>query len=540
MDNCLIFTGGNIHTMDASNSVVEAVGVKGEHIVASGNLEDVQKSMPSNCKAIDLDGKTMLPAFIDPHGHFPDTGFISLYRADLTSPPRGKCAELNDVFKQIKQKIDQTPKGQWVMGAGLDETALAEGRFPTRDELDELSVDHPIWLIHSSGHCGVANSLALSMQGINENTPDPVGGRYLRDENGRLNGYMEGLAAMGEMGETHFLIGKKEFAESFEATVEEYHSQGVTLAQNSWTALPLLELFRDFATKDDPGIDLVLLPVSEDEPELSSTGLAASWPPSRHIILGPRKLLTDGSFLMRTAYLTQPYYTGADGAKPDNGLPYMDREDLFSEVRKLHDMGFQNHTHCNGDAASDMYLDAVEAALKNNPKDDHRHTIIHGQLMRKDQLERCAKLGVTVSFFPAHVFYWGDKHYSDFLGPERSQNISPARWAEEAGVRFTIHNDAAVTPTKPLHLIHTAVNRKTLTGRVLGKDQCLSVTSALRAHTIDAAWQVFQEYKRGSIEVGKIADFVILSDSPYDHSDQIDEIKVCETYRYGFKIWTLG
>jgi predicted amidohydrolase YtcJ len=203
-------------------------------------------------------------------------------------------------------------------------------------------------------------------------------------------------------------------------------------------------------------------------------------------------------------------------------------------------MGFQNHTHCNGDAASDMYLDAVEAALKNNPKDDHRHTIIHGQLMRKDQLERCAKLGVTVSFFPAHVFYWGDKHYSDFLGPERSQNISPARWAEEAGVRFTIHNDAAVTPTKPLHLIHTAVNRKTLTGRVLGKGQCLSVTSALRAHTIDAAWQVFQEYKRGSIEVGKIADFVILSDSPYDHSDQIDEIKVCETYRYGFKIWTLG
>ena len=153
--------------MDASNSAVEAVGVKGEHIVASGNLEDVQKSMPSNCKAIDLDGKTMLPAFIDPHGHFPDTGFISLYRADLTSPPRGKCAELNDVYKQIKQKIDQTPKGQWVMGAGLDETALAEGRFPTRDELDELSVDHPIWLIHSSGHCGVANSLALSMQGIN-------------------------------------------------------------------------------------------------------------------------------------------------------------------------------------------------------------------------------------------------------------------------------------------------------------------------------------------------------------------------------------
>jgi hypothetical protein len=537
MDNGQIFTNGTIFTMDSQNPIVEAVGVKDGLIKCAGSLDQVCSVMPDNSVTVDLELQTMLPSFIDPHGHFPDTGFIELFRADLTSPPRGKCNCLDEIFSQLREKAVQTPKGEWVMGAGLDETALVEGRLPIRDELDEISTDHPIWVIHASGHCGVANSLALERQGIYDDTPNPSGGRYWRDENGRANGYMEGLSAMGDMANTHFLIGKKEFAESFEVTVQEYLSEGVTLAQNSWTAKPLLELFKDFAEMNDPGIDLVLLPISEDEPELSKNGLAAQWPASKHITLGPRKILTDGSFLMRTAFLSEAYYTGANERPSDYGLSYVERDTLFAEVKKLHDMGFQIHSHCNGDASGDMFLDAVETALADNPRKDHRHPLIHGQLMRKDQLTRCAELGVTISFFPAHIYYWGDKHYSEILGPERSQNISPARWAEEAGVRFTIHNDAAVTPTKPLHLIHTAVNRKTLSGRTLGEAQRISVETALRAHTIDAAWQVFQETERGSLEVGKIADFVFLNKNPIEFSDTIDEIKVNETYRSGKIVW---
>ena len=537
MDNGQIFTNGTIFTMDSQNPIVEAVGVKDGLIKCAGSLDQVCSVMPDNSVTVDLELQTMLPSFIDPHGHFPDTGFIELFRADLTSPPRGKCNCLDEIFSQLREKAVQTPKGEWVMGAGLDETALVEGRLPIRDELDEISTDHPIWVIHASGHCGVANSLALERQGIYDDTPNPSGGRYWRDENGRANGYMEGLSAMGDMANTHFLIGKKDFAESFEVTVQEYLSEGVTLAQNSWTAKPLLELFKDFAEMNDPGIDLVLLPISEDEPELSKNGLAAQWPASKHITLGPRKILTDGSFLMRTAFLSEAYYTGANERPSDYGLSYVERDTLFAEVKKLHDMGFQIHSHCNGDASGDMFLDAVETALADNPRKDHRHTLIHGQLMRKDQLTRCAELGVTISFFPAHIYYWGDKHYSEILGPERSQNISPARWAEEAGVRFTIHNDAAVTPTKPLHLIHTAVNRKTLSGRTLGEAQRISVETALRAHTIDAAWQVFQETERGSLEVGKIADFVFLNKNPIEFSDTIDEIKVNKTYRSGKIVW---
>jgi len=532
-----IFTNGTILTMDEANSVVEAVGVVGALIYAIGTIDDVRAAMPTTREEIDLNGKTMIPAFIDPHGHFPDSGFVSELRANLASPPNGVCTNLDDVFKQLKLKADETPSGEWVMGASYDDTSIQEGRLPTRDELDVVSDIHPIWVIHSSGHSGVANSMALSIQKIDENTPDPLGGIYFHDDNGRLNGQMNGVSAMGEMADTHFLINQERFILGFNAACKEYLSYGVTLAQNAWTALPLLEMFADVVTKGDPGIDIILLPVSEIEPDFSNIGLGMNWPDETYISLGPRKLLTDGSFLMRTAYLTEPYHTGAEGVKPDFGLPYIEREVLFNEVKKLHDMGHQIHTHCNGDAAADMFFDAVENALATNSRADHRHTLIHGQVMRREQLDRAAGLGITISFFSAHIYYWGDKHYSDFLGPDRAQNISPAAWAEEANVRYTLHNDASVTPTRPMHLMHCAVHRKTSLGRILGPDQRISVTSALRAHTIDAAWQVFKEKDRGSIELNKIADLIVLDANPHENSDILEQIKVEQTWRRGVCVY---
>lgn len=530
----MLYFNGNILTMDEENSSVDAIGVVEGKIVSTGSLDKVSSAMPPDAGKFDLNGKTMIPAFIDSHGHFPDSGFVALFRVDVSSPPMGECTNLDHVFRKLKRRIDETPAGEWVMGAAFNEAGLDEKRMPTRDELDAISTDHPIWLIHSSGHCGVANSMALERQNIYEGTIDPIGGRFLRDQNsGLLNGQIEGLSAMGELSDTHFLINTERFQKGFDATREEYLSQGVTLAQNSWAAEPLLELFEEAAQKGDPGIDLIVLPVSEIEPELSNSGLAANWPDNPHIALGPRKLLTDGSFLMRTAYLSEPYFTGANCAEPDCGLPYIDQSVLNSETKKLHDMGFQIHTHCNGDASADMYLDALEIALNENPRKDHRHTIIHGQVLREDQLDRIDRLGVTVSFFTAHVYYWGDEHYNSLLGPERADNISPAASAAKRGIKFTIHNDASVTPTRPLHLISCAVNRLTNSGRILGENQKISALQALRAHTIDAAWQVFRESERGSIEIGKIADFAILSDNPIANPGQISDMKIAHTIRRG-------
>ena len=524
----LIFTGGPILSMDAGDTRPEAVGVFGDRIVAVGTLAQVRQALP-DATLQELGGRTLIPAFIDPHGHFPDSAIVALLRADLS--PRTGCRSLADLFARLAAKAAQTAPGEWVMGAGLDDSQLAERRMPTRDELDAVSPDHPIWVIHSSGHCGVANSMALARQGITQDSPDPEGGRYLRDASGRLTGGIEGLSAMGEMGDTHFLLDEASFACCFAAARAEYLAQGVTLAQNSWTAQPLLDLFHKVAVQVDPGIDLILLPVAEIEPEFSQTGIGRDWPEGA-ITLGPRKLLTDGSFLMRTAFLTAPYL-----GTEETGLAYMSRDLLFSEVRKLHRLGFQVHCHCNGDAASDMFLDAVAAAQADPPRDDHRHTIIHGQVMRRDQIVRCRALGVSVSFFPAHVWFWGDQHHEEILGPRRAQDISPTGWAEAEGVRFTIHNDASVTPTRPLELIETTVTRRTQGGRVLGPDQRQSPLSALRAHTIDAAWQVFREKERGSLEVGKLAELAILDDNPLTTSGAIGAIRVSETWRRGIRVY---
>ncbi|MFV1465659.1 MULTISPECIES: amidohydrolase [unclassified Phaeobacter] len=524
-----LYSNGIILTMDAENSQPEAVLTEGGLIRAVGDETVLRAQMPGGTRLHDLQGQTLIPAFIDPHGHFPDPGFIALFRVDLASPPRGDCIDMATALHRLRAKAADTPKGEWVMGVLFDNTAIAEGRMPTRAELDDVSTDHPIWVLHASGHNGVANSAALEMRGISRDTPDPLGGRYGRRDDGALTGLIEGLSAMGEMGDTDFLINRDRFWQGFAVCRDDYLAHGVTYAQNAWTSRVMLEHFASLGSDNDPGIDLMLLPIGELEPGLWDT---LDWPGNRHFTLGPRKLFTDGAFQLQTAYLSAPYHRPID-PKHSCGMPYVAAEEHRREVRKLHDLGHQIHCHCNGDAGADMFIDAVAAALADTPRADHRHTIIHGQTLRDDQLGRMAELGITVSFFSAHIHFWGDRHYSTFLGPERASRLSPAASAERFGVRYTLHNDASVTPTRPLHLAHCAVNRTTSSGRVLGESQKISVLSALRAQTIDAAWQVFQEDIRGSIEPGKCADLAVLSGNPIAASENLLDLKVTATIRAG-------
>lgn len=528
-----LYFNGTILTMDAANSQPQAVLTIGETIHATGDESTLRAQMPKDTRLHDLQGQTLIPAFIDPHGHFPDPGFIALFRVDLASPPRGDCTDMAMALERLAAMAAKSPKGEWVMGVLFDNTAIAEGRMPTRAELDNVSTEHPIWVLHASGHNGVANSPALALRGFSRDTPDPLGGRLGRARDGELTGLIEGLSAMGEMGDTHFLIDRERFWQGFAACRDEYLSYGVTYAQNAWTSLTMLDHFASLDSTTDPGIDLMLLPIGDLEPQLSQT---LDWPGNPHFTLGPRKLFTDGAFQLQTAYLSQPYHRPIDPKNPC-GTPYVDREQHLRDVRKLHDLGHQIHCHCNGDAGAEMFIDAVEAALRNTPRADHRHTIIHGQTLRDDQLERMADLGMTVSFFSAHIHFWGDRHHSTFLGPERANRLSPAASAERFGLRYTLHNDASVTPTRPLHLAHCAVNRTTSTGRILGEHQKISALSALRAQTIDAAWQVFQENRRGSIEPGKLADLAILSGNPTADAQSLPDLKVTMTVRQGEVAW---
>ena len=528
-----LYFNGTILTMDEGTPSAEAVLTREDRIQAVGPEAELRSMAVGPLAEVDLGGRTMLPAFIDPHGHFPDPGFIQLFRVDLAAPPRGDCADMATVLQRLRDKAAQTPKGEWVMGVLFDNTAVAEKRMPTRAELDSVTTDHPVWVLHASGHNGVANSYILQSQEICRDTPDPVGGRFGRDPlTGELNGLIEGISAMGAMGDTDFLIDRDRFWQGFRACRDEYLAHGVTFAQNAWASTKMLSHFASLPPGEDPGIDILLLPIGELEPELTCGADPIDWPDTPYFTLGPRKLFTDGAFQLQTAFLSAPYHAPANSNAP-RGMPYVDVAEHTREVQKLHDLGFQIHCHCNGDAGADMFLDAVEAALRSNPRKDHRHTIIHGQVLRDDQLERMVDLGVTVSFFSAHIHFWGDRHHDTFLGPERTERISPAASAERLGIRFTIHNDASVTPTRPLHLGHCAVNRTTASGRVLGEEEKISALSAIKAQTIDAAWQVFQENERGSIEEGKLADFIVLSDNPLDKPEELQNHRVLCTIRRG-------
>lgn len=536
----VLYHNGTVLTMDDDRPVATAVLTKGERILAVGEEKELRTSLLPGVSEVDLKGRTMIPAFIDPHGHFPDPGFIKLFRVDLAPPPRGNCPDITTALVRLGERAKETPKGQWVMGVLFDNTAVAERRMPTRQELDNVSTEHPVWVIHASGHNGAANSFVLDMLGIDKETPDPGGGRFGRDPKcGELTGLIEGLSAMGAMSDTDFLIDRERFWSGFNACRDEYLSHGVTFAQNAWATREMLEHFNSLAEGEDPGIDVLLLPIGELEPDLSKGSDALKWRETRYVSLGPRKLFTDGAFQLQTAFLSEPYYRPSDPEAPF-GMTYTAHEELCAQVLKLHRMGFQIHCHCNGDAGTDNFLDAIESAQQEFPRDDHRHTIIHGQVLRDDQLERIARLGATVSFFTAHIYYWGDRHHDTFLGPERASRISPAASAERHGVRFTIHNDASVTPTRPLHLMQCAVSRRTASGRVLGKDERISVVSALKAHTIEAAWQVFQDHERGSITAGKLADFAVLRGNPLENPGNLESCSVVQTIRRGSSVFEHG
>ncbi len=529
-----LYHGGDILTVDADNRSAEAMLTDGGRIAAVGDLDAVSETAGADAIRKNLNGKTMIPGFIDPHGHFPDSGFLALHRADLSGPPIGSCKNLSDVLDRLRDKAAETPKGEWIIGAMFEPSGLAENRFPTRDELDGISTDHPVWVVHISGHAGVANSPALEFRDIDETAEDPPGGRFGRSpDTDRLDGLLEGMPAMGELGDTEFQMTYERFRTAMEYSTDEYLSQGVTMAQNAWATKTFLNHFCRYAAEENNSIDVMVLPAGFLEPKLSAGEHGIHLPNEGPIMFGPRKLFGDGSFHLQTSCMTEPYY------KPLNGDPTyrcelaVTRDMMVKRIGKLHDMGFQCHIHANGDATADLMLDAIEEVQRANHRDDHRHTLIHAQNYREDQLDRMAEMGVSVSFFPAHLYYWGDFHRDVTLGPERVQNMCPTRWAAERGIRFTIHNDAQVTPTLPLHLMWCAVNRRSVNNTDLGRGQTITPERALRSHTIDAAWQVFQEHERGSIEPGKRADFAILSDNPLNNAETIRDIRVEETIRGG-------
>jgi len=522
-----VFMNGSVLTMDPHNSIFEAVAVGRDKIEAVGTNEEIKKYITGKSIVVDLDGKTLLPGFIDAHSHFPGSG-LSAVGVDLNSPPIGKVVSISQVIDALKNKASETGKGKWIYGFGYDDTLLAEKRHPNRNDLDKASTDHPIFIFHISGHLGATNTLGLKKVGITADTPDPEGGVIRRDADGEPSGILE-ETAKDEIVKMAMDFSVWDFLDMIEQATTDYVSTGVTTAQSGFCTEAFLKGLSLFSRLGLIPLRLMVWPDDKLGDKIISGKFKTEDYDTERFKVGAIKLIADGSIQGYTGYLSKPYHTAFKGDSEYRGYPVIKREELVAQVKKFHRAGMQVAVHGNGDACIDDIIYAFSEAQKAYPRKDPRHIVVHAQMARYDQLDAMKKWGVTPSFFSAHTYYWGDRHWNIFMGPDRARRMSPARSALDRDIRFTIHLDTPVVPMNPLLLVWTAVNRISTSGRIIGEKERISAMQALRAVTIDAAWQVFEEPDRGSIESGEYADLVILSANPLDDPNGIRDIRVVET-----------
>ena len=548
-----IFHGGPILTMagtaadGSADPQPEAVAVAGERIVSTGDLDRVMAYRGDQTRVVDLDGRALLPGFIDAHGHLTFQARTAAM-ADLQPPPAGpvsNIAQLQAALQEQAKTIDAGP-GDWLVGSGYDDSLLAEQRHPTKFDLDDLFPLNPVALIHVSGHLAVANSKALDHLGYDDDTPDPEGGVIRRVEgSNEPNGVLEETAIY-----SLFSAAPAPDLDTALALLERaqtvYARHGLTTAQDGATDLASLGLLQQAAAKHRLFLDVITYPrgtevrgALENDRDLEKYDFGDY---NGRLKVGGIKLVLDGSPQGKTAFLSQPFEVPPDGQGPDyRGYPIMNQDVVNGHVDFFHQNGVRMLAHANGDAAGDQLIQALRHSANKRALGDHRTVMIHSQIMRPEQLEALADLGVVPSFFVAHTFFWGDWHRDSVLGPRRADFISPLRSAQRLGIPFTIHNDAPIVPPDVMRLVWTAVNRRTRSGDILGPKERVGVMTALRATTINAARQHFEEDSKGSIEVGKQADLVILESDPRDTKmEDLADLQVVETFARGKSVYKAG
>lgn len=537
-----IYLGGKIITVNDLQPEAEAVAVRNGKIVAVGYRDEVMKFRGKKTRLVDLAGKTMLPGFIDPHGHVFNSG-IQAVSANLLPRPDGEVNDMAEIVATLKAWAGQnsaiTGKYGWIVGFGYDDAQLKEQRHPTREDLDKVSTELPVVIVHQSGHLGVMNSKALEVAGLDAGTKNPPGGVIRRREGSQEpDGVLEENAFFGQLFGLMSKLGPDANKALFAAGVDLYKRFGYTTAQEGKGSLGSVATMQSVAKGGKLDIDVVAYPdITVGAEAMKAPWLSRTY--SHHFRIGGIKLTLDGSPQGKTAWLTQPYYKVPAGQKPDyHGYSAFTDEQVNGFVAQAFKNGWQVLAHVNGDAAIDQYLKAVRAAEKKYGMADRRPVAIHAQTARLDQVEAFKELGIIPSFFPMHTFYWGDWHRDSVLGPDRATNISPTGWALQRNMIFTSHHDAPVAMPDAMRVISATVNRVTRSNQVLGPEHRTTPLVAIKAHTLWSAYQHFEEKAKGSIEVGKLADFVLLDRNPLEGDPlKIAEIKAMETIKEGKTVY---
>lgn len=533
----LLYFNGDIITMSGdSPEYVEALVQQDGKIAFVGSLEEAKKQFPDASQK-DLQGKTLLPGFIDGHGHITGVGFQGAI-ANLLAAPDGEGDSVEDIIRILKEWKDENPeyinKIGWVLGIGYDDALL--DRYPTKEDLDKVSTDLPVYIVHQSGHLGVANTKALEMVGINAASKNPDGGviRRMKDSQ-EPSGVLEENANFQVLyGQVMPKLNLEMELENLKKGQEIYASYGYTTAQDGRSSKGNTHAMEEAAQRGQLFIDVVSYPDIITNIENMDAGTHRK-NYENHYRVGGIKITLDGSPQGKTAWLTRCYHVnpeGQDGCY--KGYESYTNEQVDAYVKQAFENDWQLLAHVNGDAAIDQLLHAVHQANEALGKKERRTVAVHSQTVRFDQLDQMKEEGIMPSLFPMHTFYWGDWHVNSVLGKERAFKISPTKTALEKGLIFTSHHDAPVTFPNSLRVLDATVNRVSRSGQIIGPDERVSPYIGLKSLTDWAAYQHFEEDRKGTLEKGKVADLVILDQNPLKIDPMnIHKIKVLETIKEG-------
>lgn len=533
-----IYYGGDIITMEGDNATyAESIAIKDGKIVFVGSKVEAEKMKGDSTSMNDLQGKTLLPGFLDAHSHY----FNSLLVANqckLYAPPSGSAKDVESIVSTLKAYAAERkiPKGEMIMGYGYDDNVMPKGRLLNRDDLDAAFPDNPVRIDHVSMHGCVLNSLAMKYYGYDANFKTPPGGICVRKP-GTTEPYgliME-TAYLPVVEKTAPMTKEQEIAYS-KAGQMLYAETGITTAQDGATHKWQLDIIKRAADAGANIIDVVAYPFITDVDKTLTEYPLTSWLSYNNgFKIGGAKITIDGSPQGKTAYFTTPYLTGGPGGEKNwKGELTFPQETVNQMVKKVYEMNVPLLLHCNGDGAIDAFLTAYEAANVTKP---WNVTTIHSQFMRKDQMAKFVKYNVRPSFYTLHTYYFYEAHEKN-RGFAQAQYISPIKDAIKAGMKPTNHTDFVVAPLDQLFMLWSAVNRISRGGAKVGLDQCLTPYEGLQAMTINVAAQYGEADRKGSLQVGKLADLVILDKNPIKVEPlTLKDIKVMETIKEGKSIY---
>jgi predicted amidohydrolase YtcJ len=498
-----IVTGGRIYTMNPSQPRVEAFAVRGDRILAVGTTEEILGFATASTRRIDARGLTITPGFIDAHSH-------PLF-AEEALGVNVNLPRIADVKTALAGRAANTPPGHWVRGVMYDDTKFEDERPLNRRDIDEAVPDHPVFVGHRGGHTGVVNSKAFEIAGVTIDTPDPVGGKFFR-ENGELTGKIaeHALDVFRKVG-TWPAMTREVRRESASISTRNMAAAGLTSTTDAYGNTDNMRAYQDARARDELYCRVAFMPGGNSEmySALKTAGIGSGFG-DEMIRIGAVKFSADGSASERTMSMSTPYR-----GQPDNfGILTMTQEQIDAAVDDAVAHDFRVGIHANGDVAIDMVLKAYERVLANHNGQNPRHRIEHCSLVNDELLKRIWATGVVPTPFYTYIYYHGNK-WLDY-GEEKMRSMFAHRSFLDAGIPVAPASDYTPGPYEPMMALQSMVTRTDVRGRVWGENQRVSVTEALRICTMHGAYASFEEHLKGSLEPGKLADFVVLAADPHE------------------------